>query len=202
MKPKTDFKFQIFIRFPSIDSNSTAAILCSSGSTGFPKGICKSHKQTISDFHLLWPLKNGKTQVTFQASPIFWVSGFYILVSATLYRCVRVITTQALNPQLIFDILNNYKVSVYLTQPYTIVALMQLEDFKPIESMQCMLIGGSVISSKSCEQFRSFIPNGKLFILYGSTEQNFLTFNNSDKNYGSSGFTITNVQLKVNFLNV
>jgi len=156
----------------------------------------------ISDFHQLWPIKNGKTQITFQASPIFWLSGFYMLVAASLYRCIRVITTQTLHPEVILDILNKYKVSIYLTQPYTLVALMQLKNFKPIESIQCMLIGGSVISSKSCEQFKQFIPNGKLFILYGSTEQNFLSFNNSERNLGSSGFVITNIQLKVIFLTV
>ncbi|KAL7025584.1 hypothetical protein ACKWTF_013547 [Chironomus riparius] len=185
------------IQFPLIDSNSTASILCSSGSTGFPKGICKSHKQLISDFHQLWSIRNGKTQITFQASPIFWLSGFYMLVAASIYRCIRVITTQTLHPEVILDILNKYKVSVFLTQPYTLVALMQLKHFKPIESMQCMFVGGSVISSKSCEEFKQFIPNGKLFILYGSTEENFLSFNDSDKNFGSSGFVINNVQLKI-----
>ncbi|KAL7025585.1 hypothetical protein ACKWTF_013548 [Chironomus riparius] len=119
--------------FLSIDPNSTAAILCSSGSTGFPKGICKSHQQIVSNLSIYWNKTRTKAVTFFQISPIFWISGFNTLVYGVLFKAVRVITSK---PFHLAEVINKYKVTDIMTPPVALVNLLQIKDLKPFESVE------------------------------------------------------------------
>lgn len=185
----------IFHRFPNVDPNSTAAILCSSGSTGFPKGICKSHKQIITDFRQLCP-QVSQTPVFFQGSAIFWLSGFSALIACVFYNNIRVCTAKALTPQILIDIVNKHKVTCLIVPPFMLVAFLQLKNLQPLESIEFLLIGGAVVSDTICRKFKPYVPHGQIVTGYGCTEQDFIAVNFTNKNYGSSGFPFYNVEIK------
>ncbi|KAL7025582.1 hypothetical protein ACKWTF_013545 [Chironomus riparius] len=184
-----------FFQFPSIDSNSIAAILCSSGSTGFPKGVCKSHRQILSDIGL-FPSR-GELSICFQGSPIFWLSGFSILISGTFSKYIRVVTSKPFTAQDFVNIINKYKVTVVTIPPYFLVSLLQIDNLKPLESIKFFTIGGAIISEQLCEKFKPFIPNGFYFMGYGCTEEDGLAVNITQKKMGGAGMVSNNVQLKI-----
>ncbi|KAL7025583.1 hypothetical protein ACKWTF_013546 [Chironomus riparius] len=183
--------------FPIIDSNSTAAILCSSGSTGSPKGICKSHKHIITSFQQFWPVTYGEPTIFLQNSAIFWISGFSPLIQGVFFRFTRVSAAKLCNAQELVRIFNKYKITAIILPPYMVVSFLQDENLKPFESMRCLMIGGAKVSVQLCEKIKPFVPNGIVLTGYACTEESFIAINSTDKNYGSSGFVFNNNEIRI-----
>lgn len=78
-----------------------------------------------------------------------------------------------------------------------LVSLLKLEILHKLESVESLLIGGAVVNDYTCQKFKPYIPNGKIITSYGSTEQDFLSQNFTDRNYDSSGFVYNNVEIKI-----
>jgi len=151
------------------------------------------------NFLQLWPSPHRGLPIFFQGSAIFWLSGFYTLVASALYRCIRVCSSKSLDPQQLVDTINKYKVSILIVPPYILVSLLQLENFKPLESVQILFVGGAVISEQLCKKFRPYIPNGNILSGYGCTEQDILSTDYANICNGSCGNVRYNVELKVIF---
>lgn len=113
----------------------TAAIVCSSGTTGVSKGlwtICACYALRISSIHsfihslhcisgvclshaalmdrLSYFLPFGFSDVCLCYSSLYWLSGLATLISATLCESTRVITTGPFSPESFFEIVAKYKV--------------------------------------------------------------------------------------------
>ncbi|XP_070502887.1 luciferin 4-monooxygenase-like [Chironomus tepperi] len=184
-----------FFQFPLIDSNSTAAILCSSGSTGFPKGVCKSHRQFIMGFNP--SVAHKETSVCFQGSPIFWLSGYSMLLSGTLSKSIRVVTSKVFTAEDFIDIMNRYKVNVVTVPPYFIVSLLQVPNIKPMESLKLFIIGGAIISEQMCLKIKKYLPNAMFLTGYGCTEEDGIAVNFYQNKLSATGTVINNVQVRI-----
>jgi 4-coumarate--CoA ligase len=185
------------LKIPSFDSNTTALIICSSGSTGSPKGTCRTHKEIITHFVPSSPYDPTSRCVLYQFSAIFWFSGIYSLVMCTLYNCLRIITAQPSTPELMIDIINKYKVTNVFTAPYAILNLLQQETLKPFESVKIWIIGGANVTEALSEKLQYFVPNGIISASYGSSEYGFISNNCGGMKFGSCGEIFENIQLKV-----
>ncbi|KAG5669212.1 hypothetical protein PVAND_017105 [Polypedilum vanderplanki] len=181
--------------YPEIDSNSVLAILCSSGSTSLPKGVCKTHKEFIiaADYHDY----SLESLIMFQLTTIYWITGFYFLIYSTLYRYTRVITAQPYHPKQFFDILKDYKISMVSSAPFIVSNLMDSGFSMPLEHMRCWLIGGAKVTTKLIENFKPFVPNALLVHTYASTEANLIAFNLNGRKFESSGQPVPNTSIKI-----
>lgn len=63
----------------------------------------------------------GINPIYFQGSPIFWLSGFSILVGGTLSKNMRVITSKVFTAEDFIDIINQYKVNFVTVPTYFVV---------------------------------------------------------------------------------
>ena len=106
-------------------------------------------------------------------------------------------TAKPYDAQGLVNIINKYKVHVTAIPPYMLLSLLQIENLEPLESIRFFSIGGSKVSDHLCTKFKSFLPNGIIATGYGSTEENNLTFNPMNRNFGCSGIVSNNVQLRV-----
>jgi 4-coumarate--CoA ligase len=188
--------FEDFV-IPEVDSNTTAIILCSSGSTDLPKGIIKSHKNLILECCPASAYNPVGKNILFQYSSIFWYSGTYFMLKGTLYQYTRVVTCQGFDRDYMIDVIIKYKVTHTFLPPFAIVSLLQKEDLQPLLSVKFWMVGGSSVPKILCEKFTPFIPNGVLCIGYGCSEQGMLTSNCNIEKSGSSGVPIKNSQFKV-----
>ncbi|KAG5669211.1 hypothetical protein PVAND_017104 [Polypedilum vanderplanki] len=182
--------------YPKIDSNSVLVILCSSGSTGIPKGICKTLKEFIiaSDF---LDYNVIESLVIFQTTTIFWITGLYFLIYSTIHRLTRVITAQFYQPKHFAEIFMNYKVGMAITPPVIVETLIKSGHLKPLKHMRCWLIGGAKVTTKLIEKFKPFVPNALLVNTYACTEANLIAFNLHGRKFESSGQPVTNTSIKI-----
>lgn len=189
----------IFSSFPDLEdgSNSIAFIIGSSGTTGPPKGICKSHKQLISHAFPQWSLKSGKQEVLFLFQNLSWVTSVFFLLAGTLYGGKRVITSKLMDADVMIDICNRYQVTTGLAPPVLITALLQDKKLKPFESMEVFISGGVAVSKDICKAIRKFLPNGDIYAVYGMTEADFVTDSFNSQRDGSAGKPSLNNQIKI-----
>jgi 4-coumarate--CoA ligase len=197
---KTPSKDDGIFSYPDIDSDTTALIMVSSGSTSAPKGICKTHREIICCINPVYDYSPDETPVTFQSSPMFWFSGFFFLLFSTLFRSVRVITSQPYHPKTFSDILIKHKVSLVLTPPFLVVNLIQSGLLKPLEHMRCWMIGGSAVTKKLIDTFQPFVPSAIVTNTYACTEANVIAINFQGRKVESCGQPDPNLQIKVRLM--
>ncbi|CAG9806621.1 unnamed protein product [Chironomus riparius] len=183
--------------FPSTDPNSIILIICSSGSTGFQKGVCKSHKHVIQYFFPYFNQNTDKPFVVLQSSYIFWFSGIYFIIVGALYKCVRIISIKPIEPQSVVDIIQDYKVNSLMIAPYAVSKILQIQNLKRLDSITELVIAGSAASKDIQNNIQKFIPNGIVCNAYGCSEENYLTINKNVLKYGSCGLPVDNTELMV-----
>lgn len=84
--------------------------MCSSGTTGPPKGVCLSHASILERQTCTIDLKNH--DVAFAFSSTYWISSIMLLISATLLGSTRIITTDSFTPERFIEIIKKFRVKI------------------------------------------------------------------------------------------
>lgn len=109
---ESDNTIHTLFRFPIIGDGSKeiAMIVCSSGTTGLPKGVCTSHAQILERYLFVSPEYND---VVLGFSTLYWVSGWLMFLNGTFFNGTRIITTDPFSPEKMVQLIETYKVLVY-----------------------------------------------------------------------------------------
>jgi 4-coumarate--CoA ligase len=187
-----DFVFPILKDIAS----TTAFILSSSGTTGTPKGVCKSHRQHI-ELHRMWESKVDYQEVNFNFSSIFWVTGVANLIIMSLYGGKRVITTQPFNPKLYVEMIQKYEATICVFPPALLMAFLASNALKPMESIRMFIITGTIVSKALCEAMKPFLSNALICPMYGISEGDGICDSSDERRFGSCGKPSPNTELKI-----
>ncbi|EDS42049.1 4-coumarate-CoA ligase 3 [Culex quinquefasciatus] len=138
-----------------------AMILCSSGTTGLPKGVCLSHAHLITIYGNRMPGYNFK--LLFNFSPLYWGSGVYTLLTSLMSGITRLITRQPFSEDLCFDLLERYPVDGLFTPPSYAHLLLQHPRLKTANwsNIRLWALGGSAASEQIRNSMNALLPNGK-----------------------------------------
>lgn len=94
------------------------------------------------------------------------------------------------------QIIEKYQMTTVLVVPYMIAELLQSKNLKKFLSVKNFATGGTLIGKSLMEKLQTFLPNGKIFHIYGSTEvANIVAISiNSSENVGQ---LTHNIEVKV-----
>ncbi|KFB49036.1 AGAP000154-PA-like protein [Anopheles sinensis] len=151
----------------------TAAIVCSSGTTGMPKAVRISHAQLIAPYQRISQLDRNDRILCF--STLYWISGLQMLMTGVLSGIPRIITSQPGTPDHVIELCQAYEVTVLLVTP-TLAAdvVRRLEgSVGRLRSVKLFAVGGSpvpVALRDAINQRVLVADRGRCFVGYGMSE--------------------------------
>ncbi|XP_067000678.2 uncharacterized protein [Anabrus simplex] len=153
----------------------TAFIMCSSGTTGLPKGVQLTHANLHSMLLLLRRYEEpvASTEITMTVSPMFWVSGISSIIIGldTGNTLVVLLNFEA---EYVLSTIEKYKVNVLSLGPSQIVAIAKCptaEEYNT-SSIRFLCYGGAPLS-KAMQQLAEKKLKLKVISIYGMTEMMF-----------------------------
>ncbi|XP_055595240.1 uncharacterized protein LOC129745892 [Uranotaenia lowii] len=177
-------------------SELMAILLCSSGTTGLPKGVCLSHAHLIEGDVFSEALNAGPI---FNFSSLFWATGLYASLTSLYYLRTRIITKHLFTEQTLMAIIQKYRVEDVFTPPAYVSALVNSPHFDNVDlsSVKRWTIGGSMVSEAIRARLDEKLPNGQAKPVYGASEIGIITKCDKSFNIGSVGQMITNLTGKI-----
>lgn len=144
--------------------NDTALIICTSGSTDLPKGVCISHAALL----------NGLSQVTLpihnviglSCMPIRGLSGITTLLAGILHGAPVILVTGTLTPEHQLYLIEKYKVTHMLAAPHQVILMMNSDRFAKtdLSSLKFVAVGGDIVPLHLKNALQKHLPNGMVFV--------------------------------------
>uniref|UniRef100_A0A1I8QCK5 AMP-dependent synthetase/ligase domain-containing protein n=1 Tax=Stomoxys calcitrans TaxID=35570 RepID=A0A1I8QCK5_STOCA len=159
----------------NLKSSDTAVILCSSGTTGSPKGSMGSHETLL---HSNCYATATIDSVLLSFSTMYWASGLLNLFSSLLNSTLRIVPDKPYSPEYFLYLVKRYQVThvfVNCTQMAELVLKFSKEELKEgFESIDTILCGGSKVPQTIQEKCLDAFSTDKLrpgfCIGYGMSE--------------------------------
>ena len=188
-----------------VGTDDVALLQYSGGTTGYPKGAMLTHRNLVNNTAQMqaWfvTAEAGKEKVL-GALPFFHVYGMTVAMLFALSTGAElIITPDPRNINLVLDIIQNERVSLYPGVPAMYVAIInhpKVGDYN-LHSVKACLSGGAALPVEVAEKFMQ-LTGGRLVEGYGMTEASpVITANpiNGDMRVGSVGLPLPNTEVQI-----
>ncbi|KAM7349499.1 putative 4-coumarate--CoA ligase 1 [Cochliomyia hominivorax] len=146
--------------------DQTAVIICSSGTTGLPKGVCESHASILNT------LKLPPSPSILCFSSIYWISGIFALITGTIDNMTRIISYRPYNPEDALDMINLYKAELFMGPPNQLALMLASPKFNKnyLSSVKLYFMLGSPLPFQLVHKLKSYLPDASIYVGYGMSE--------------------------------
>ncbi|XP_050079091.1 probable 4-coumarate--CoA ligase 3 [Anopheles maculipalpis] len=171
-------------------------ILCSSGTTGAPKGVCVTHAQTIAAIGS-FPL--AKPMTVFNFSPLYWGTGIYMMLSTFSGTSTRLITRSPFSEEKFFEAVEKYRASFVFMPPSYANQIARHERVAQVDfsSLRMLSLGGSYVSDGLRDRLDRLLPNGRTYNSVGTSEIGWVSGDFGKRKPGSVGTPAVNIAIKI-----
>jgi len=157
---------------PDVQPDDAAALLYTSGTTGFPKGALLHHRGITNDARFVsarFGLETGGVQVS--PMPLFHVGGCVLAVLGTGSVAGTYIPVLAFDPALVLELVETEHAAIMGGVPTMLLAMMEHPDFakRDLSSLRVVGSGGSTVPAEIVRRIQSAL-GVKFSIVFGQTE--------------------------------
>ncbi len=151
----------------------TAIILYTSGTTGKPKGAMITQRSILASAQAQaehWSIREDDISVGHL--PFNHVGGITCTIMVALLTGSSVVLVPSFNPQVVLEVIQRYKVTIFGGVPTMYVMLLSSPAFPDtdLSSVRLCAAGGSNVEPELCRSISSGFPNGTVLNLYGLSE--------------------------------
>ncbi|XP_052872698.1 luciferin 4-monooxygenase-like [Anopheles cruzii] len=161
-----------------------AVILCSSGTTGLPKGVSYTHAFCIANLPTLWRTTADDRLLAF--SSLYWLSGFATLIVGTVNMATRIITRRPFSSEYALDLLARHRVTLAFFPPFhaNLVVSDPRAPATDMSALKTLLCGGASVSADLYRRLQSWLPRTtEIQIGYGMSESSLIALTDRDVPY-------------------
>ncbi|XP_059617917.1 luciferin 4-monooxygenase-like [Phlebotomus argentipes] len=184
---------------PDVDDKTCAVILCSSGTTGMPKGVSLTHRhlQFVGSYGFFDDVLTPCSMICF--SSLYWYSGLATLLTTSLMGITRIITTDPYTPDLFYSMLTKYRPEFIFSAPVQLSDILshQLLDENTLQSVKCYICAGSTVHEPLWEKAKKYLTNGDIYNGYGMSEVGFISREPVKTPRYSVGKLIAGLEMKI-----
>jgi len=157
---------------PAVGPDDAAALLYTSGTTGFPKGALLHHRGVTNDSRLVsagFGLAAGDTQVS--PMPLFHVGGCVLAVLGTAAFAATYVPVVAFDPALVLELIETERATLMGGVPTMLLAMMEHPDFasRDLSSLKVVGSGGSTVPADLVRRIQHTL-GVQFSIVFGQTE--------------------------------
>jgi olefin beta-lactone synthetase len=156
----------------AVESESTALITFTTGSSGVPKGANRTHRFLCAQHEALWNvIPYTENDIDMPAFPIFSLNNLASGVS-TLLPALDLAKPSDRDPAVLTGQIINQAVTCTTLSPAMFNGLSSYchSQKTGLPSLRRVVTGGAPISRDNVRSFKSIAPDAEIWILYGSTE--------------------------------
>lgn len=171
--------------------------------------IFRGTSKKIFIFYLTSSLTLKADSVAFTFSALYWASGVWTLIASLITGCLRIVTTQAFEPDYFLELVQHHKITHVLISTSNVAELMAYEDVEKfqrcLESIDTFLVGGTKVIMSMQEKMNQLLSYNCLrpgfTVAYGLSELSGLLTNNGgyvmERLVGSEGKLLPNKKVRV-----
>jgi long-chain acyl-CoA synthetase len=185
-------------RATSMSPSDPAAILYTSGTTGFPKGATLSHGNVISNMYSMnHNCGMGTQDKILLFLPMFHCFGQNAILNSAINACATIVLHRTFEPEAVLASVADYDITMFFGVPTTFILLLDRADKNDLTARYYFSAAAGLpveIAKKWQEKFGIVINQG-----YGLTETSPLASYNHYLKFkpGSIGSPIENVEMKI-----
>ncbi|MBH8553201.1 long-chain-fatty-acid--CoA ligase [Nostocaceae cyanobacterium CENA357] len=186
-------------RAVEMERDDPAAILYTSGTTGFPKGATLSHGNVISNMYSMnhcCEMRPNDQILLFL--PMFHCFGQNAVLNSGLNTCATIILQRSFDPETVLTSISDFNITIFFGVPTTFILLCDKASIRDLDSVRFYFSAAAglpvEIAKRWQDKFGKVINQG-----YGLTETSPLASYNHELRYklGSIGSPIENVEMKI-----
>lgn len=157
------------VSIAEVEYEHPALLTFTSGTTGQPKGVMRSHRFLLKQHSALTnALGTSPQDIEMPVLPIFLLNTLAAGATAVIPPVGRRVAD--VHGQQIVDIISRYEVTTCSASPAFYEALVPYLSAQACETVRAFFIGGAPVAPNLISQLEPHLPNGGSVVVYGSTE--------------------------------